>query len=156
VIKDCKNVISSIVWYLSGFAKLIYFNMKICLEQFEGFKVFPFAVVTFWHVWYNFLIRWEDFDSLLQCKVTSLHFSVFYNSLIAAYNKIDLPQPYFPTIMISWLFFNHVVTIYTSFFISFVRYILLIPVSHSSWYYPILPSFYLKLKGSRSPGTFFP
>ena len=65
---------SSIVWYLSGFAKLIYFKIKICFEQFEGFNVFPFAVVTFWQVWYNFLINWEDLVSLLQCKVTNLHF----------------------------------------------------------------------------------
>ncbi len=73
--------------------------MKICLEQLEGFKVFPFAVVTFWHVWYNFLIKCDDLVYLLQCNVTNLHFSVFYISFMAASNKIDLPQPYLPTII---------------------------------------------------------
>lgn len=60
MIKDCKKVINYMVWYLSGFAKFIYFKIKICFEQFEGLRVFPLAVVTFWHVWYNFFIKWAD------------------------------------------------------------------------------------------------
>lgn len=149
-------MISSIVLYLSGFAKLIYFNTKIWRLQLRGLSILPLADVAFWQVWYNFWMIRFAFDSLLQCRVLILHFSIFSSYCILASSSNDFPQPYLPTIITLLFPLSHLDTIYISFFIYLVWYIFCTPECYSSLYYPIFPLLILKDNGSLLPGTALP